>query len=92
MSETNGNGNGAKLPLLPLLIAIMTGAIGAFSTWALKLDERVFSLSRDAPTRAEIQTLRTDLTSRLDRIDANVSALLAAPSVTASRPYTRPER
>ena len=44
------------------------------------------------PTRAEIQSLRTDLTSRLDRIDANVSALLAAPPPTVSRPYTRPER
>jgi len=92
MSETNGNGNGSKLPLLPILIAIMTGAIGAFSTWALKLDDRLYGLSREAPTRAEIQSLRTDLTSRLDRIDANVSALLAAPPPTTSRPYTRPER
>lgn len=89
INGSNGNGNGTKVPILPILIAIMTGSIGAFSTWAFKIDERIFSISRDAPTRAEIQTLRTDLTSRLDRIDTNVSMLLAAPSAT-SRPYTRP--
>lgn len=80
----NGNGGG-NLPVLSVFLMLLTAALGALTTWMLKVDDRLFALTRDVPTRPEIQSLRADLTARLDRIDGNVATLLAAP-----RPVSRP--
>ena len=73
---TNG---GSKLPILPMLLLLATASIGALTTWLFKVDDRLFSLSRDVPTRSEIQILRAELNSRLDRIDSTLATALARP-------------
>lgn len=78
-----GNGSGSRIPVLPVLFVLLTAVIGGLSTWLLKVDDRLFSITRDVPTRQEIQILRSDLTTRLDRIDANVAMLLAGPRLSA---------
>ena len=75
MSEVSNSGS--KLPILPVMMLLLAAVVAGLSGWINKCDERLFALTRDVPTRAEIQTLRSDLTARLDRIDSNVSMLLA---------------
>ena len=75
MSEVSNGGS--KLPILPVMMLLLAAVVAGLSGWINKCDERLFQLTRDVPTRAEIQTLRSDLTARLDRIDSNVSMLLA---------------
>ena len=57
---------------------------------------RVRRLLMPAFSSRRVEQLQESITKivdgMLDRIDANVSALLAAPPPTTSRPYTRPER
>ncbi len=80
MTELN---NGSKLPVLPVLLVLLSAVVAGLSTWMARMDDRLFALTRDVPTRSEIQTLRGDLTARLDRIDSNVSMLLAGPRPSA---------
>ena len=76
-------GNGSRIPVLPVLFVLLTAVTGGLSTWLLKVDDRLFAITRDVPTRQEIQTMRSDLTARLDRIDANVAMLLTGPRLSA---------
>ena len=73
-SANNGNG---KLPTLPVLLVLMTAVTGALTTWALKLEDRIYDLSRNVPTRAEFSELRSKMASRFDRIEDQLQRLIA---------------
>lgn len=82
MSDLNdAPGNGSKFPVLPVLLVFLSAAVGALTTWGVRIEDRLYALIRDVPTRQEIQSLRTDLTGRLDRIEANLTTVLARPQL-----------
>lgn len=76
---------GAQTPVMQVLLLIVTAAVGALTTWMFRVDDRLYGVIRDAPTRQEIQQLRADLTGRLDRIDVRLTEALEQ-----RRPLSRP--
>ncbi len=76
---------GGTVPILPMLLLLATAIIGGLTAWLFRIDDRLYGIIRDVPTRQEIQQLRNDLTSRLDRIDSSLSSALERP-----KPPTHP--
>ena len=68
-----------RSPVLPILVLLISAALGALTSWMVRVDERLYGVVRDVPTRAEIQVLRSELNGRLDRIDATLATALARP-------------
>ncbi|MBI1207517.1 MAG: hypothetical protein GC191_09555 [Azospirillum sp.] len=62
-----GNG-GTKLPVLPVLFVLLTAIVTGLTSWMFKVDDRLYALTREVPTRAELNT-------RLDRIDQALASL-----------------
>jgi len=70
------NGNGPKVPLLPVFLVLLSIVISGLGWWLNKVDERLFEVSTSAPSREEVQELRREINGRLDRIENQTARLV----------------
>ena len=81
MSDTSSN---AKLPMQPILMALIGVVLTGLVTWMFRVDDRMYASYKDSITRTELLGMRAELTARLDRIEGALLAI--APRQTAARP------
>lgn len=63
---------GPKIQLQPMIIAVISAAMGALATWALKIEDRVFVLATKAVTQQDI----TDIESRCNNSNIRLERLV----------------
>jgi hypothetical protein len=69
----------------PILMALIGVVLTGLTTWMFRVDDRMYTMFRDSPSRAELAAMRTELTARLDRIEGLLMTL-SGPRQTAARP------
>lgn len=61
---------GPKIQLQPMIIAVISAAMGALATWALKIEDRVYTMAMTSVKRADLSEIEhrcNNVNARLER-------------------------